>query len=114
MTEIVPKSLIFASLFSQMKELSLLPSFNLLILLLTNQMASLSFQSIEVFHDFRMADEKIFFDEGALSIVDSWLGEKKDAGKKSIKSASSSGTSVPVSKIGIIDIYTCIYLFMYA
>jgi hypothetical protein len=53
-----------------------------------------------------MADEKIFFDEGALSIVDSWLGEKKETGKKNIKSTSS-GTSVPVSKIGI---YICIYI----
>jgi hypothetical protein len=41
------------------------------------------------------------------------LGEKKDTGKKNIKSTSSSGTSVPVSKIGIIEIYVCVFIHTY-
>lgn len=48
-----------------------------------------------------MAEDKIFFDEQALSIVDSWLGGSNDKKDKSSSKVVSSTTGAPVSKSGL-------------
>ena len=47
-----------------------------------------------------MADDKIYFDEQALSIVDSWLSGK-DNDSKSSKRVATSSTVAPANKIGL-------------
>lgn len=47
-----------------------------------------------------MADDKIYFDEQALSIVDSWLSGK-DNDSKSSKRAATSSTVAPANKVGL-------------
>jgi hypothetical protein len=48
-----------------------------------------------------MAEDKIFFDEQALSVVDSWLSGTNDKKDKSSSKAVSSSTGAPVSKSGL-------------
>jgi hypothetical protein len=48
-----------------------------------------------------MAEDKIFFDEQALSVVDSWLGGSNDKKDKSSSKTFSSSTGAPVSKSGL-------------
>ena len=48
-----------------------------------------------------MAEDKIFFDEQALSVVDSWLSGSNDKKDKSSSKAVSSSTGAPVSKSGL-------------
>ena len=48
-----------------------------------------------------MADDKIFFDEQALSVVDSWLGVGTGKKEKTIHRISTSTTGAPTSKIGL-------------
>jgi hypothetical protein len=47
-----------------------------------------------------MADDKIFFDEQALSVVDSWLGSSKGSDNKS-NQRSEPSISAPLSKVGL-------------
>lgn len=48
-----------------------------------------------------MSDEKIFFDEQALSVVDSWLGGNTVKANRNAPRVSSSSVVVPLSKIGL-------------
>ena len=48
-----------------------------------------------------MSDEKIFFDEQALSVVDSWLGGSTVKANKNALNGSSSTVVAPTSKVGL-------------
>ena len=48
-----------------------------------------------------MADDKIFFDEQALSVVDSWLGVGTAKKEKNTQRISTTATGAPSSKIGL-------------
>ena len=49
----------------------------------------------------RMADDKIFFDEQALSVVDSWLGVGTAKKEKATHRISTTATGAPSSKVGL-------------
>ena len=48
-----------------------------------------------------MSDDKIFFDEQALSVVDSWLGGSSVKANKGTPKVSTSSTAAPLSKVGL-------------